>query len=532
MPNEPDQRVEEQLKGWAQKRREEAGPQFELHAMRRRLLQDEVARRYRKKSDQPAGQSVGWFKMFWPRFALVGSLCVVLAVGVAILAGLARSRSKVQQLALVRDQEKSSAPETAPPDTFQEGRVRHRGGVDEPAVTHAGEGAVNGPAEARPAPVAPAPANGKPLEREVLLQAESKDGRLNAVDPFVKVEAQNSLNRQPELTSSGNLNEAPAAQAGPAPAGPGSVQENVRSKLAMERYGLLPVQASNVTSRVEGLTDKQQIAAATQASPLALRPGLDASAVRGIGGGATTNRILPGANLAVSRAQRSTSPDDSSVSAARGDRATSGQSAVRAPQRETDGLEPTRAASVPGQTIQRFTQRQTYRVNLNSPPKPALLQSFQVEQIGRQLRVVDADGSVYDGAIETAPVGEASNGAAANPAASDLKRKLLSEVSPTPGAPGTTPSGWGATRNLFFSVSGTNRTLNQMVVFQGSFLADTNQAAAAFVGGKLEAQKTAFVPLQSVSSQSGQAIPNTLIQGQAIIGASNRIEINAAPVPQ
>ena len=71
-----------------------------------------------------------------------------------------------------------------------------------------------------------------------------------------------------------------------------------------------------------------------------------------------------------------------------------------------------------------------------------------------------------------------------------------------------------------------------MVVFQGSFLADTNQAAAAFVGGKLEAQKTAFVPLQSVSSQSGQAIPNTLIQGQAIIGASNRIEINAAPVPQ
>ena len=51
MPDEPNQNVAEQLKAWAQKRRAQAGAPFELHPARRRLLQDEVARTFAKKSD-------------------------------------------------------------------------------------------------------------------------------------------------------------------------------------------------------------------------------------------------------------------------------------------------------------------------------------------------------------------------------------------------------------------------------------------------------------------------------------------------
>src|SRR2546429_9018826 len=124
MPDEPNRNVEDQLKTWAQKRREEADAPFELHPAARKMLQDEVARTFPKRSDAPLGKpnrpppyvggyAVGWLKMSWSRFALTGSLCVALVVVVGILfLGIAKSKFKSQQLALVREQEKAPASET------------------------------------------------------------------------------------------------------------------------------------------------------------------------------------------------------------------------------------------------------------------------------------------------------------------------------------------------------------------------------------------------------------------------------------
>src|SRR2546429_3511638 len=99
MPDEPNRNVEDQLKTWAQKRREEAEAPFELHPATRKMLQDEVARTFPKKSDVAAdvgrqatlgepnhpppyvgGYAVGWLKMFWSRFALAGSICALLLI--------------------------------------------------------------------------------------------------------------------------------------------------------------------------------------------------------------------------------------------------------------------------------------------------------------------------------------------------------------------------------------------------------------------------------------------------------------------
>ena len=108
MPDDPNRNVGEQLAAWARKRRDEAGAPFELHSATRKMLQAEVARNLPKKSDKPAPEPAGWSKMFWPRFALAGGLCVVLVAVVGILLpGLAKSKSKAQHLASVRQQERA-----------------------------------------------------------------------------------------------------------------------------------------------------------------------------------------------------------------------------------------------------------------------------------------------------------------------------------------------------------------------------------------------------------------------------------------
>ena len=94
MPDDPNRNLEEQLTAWARKRREEAGAPFELHPATRKMLQDEVARTFPKKSDEAAAESAGWWKMFWPRFALAGSLCLAMVILAGILLpGIARSKT-------------------------------------------------------------------------------------------------------------------------------------------------------------------------------------------------------------------------------------------------------------------------------------------------------------------------------------------------------------------------------------------------------------------------------------------------------
>jgi hypothetical protein len=53
-----------------------------------------------------------------------------------------------------------------------------------------------------------------------------------------------------------------------------------------------------------------------------------------------------------------------------------------------------------GQATQQFAQVRNYRVNFNSPPTLNVLNSFQLEQNGRLVRIVDADGSTYEGQID------------------------------------------------------------------------------------------------------------------------------------
>ncbi|MCL4178868.1 MAG: hypothetical protein KJ072_14145 [Verrucomicrobia bacterium] len=128
--------------------------------------------------------------------------------------------------------------------------------------------------------------------------------------------------------------------------------------------------------------------------------------------------------------------------------------------------------SQPGQD---FSQVQRYRRNPNSPPPPQVLQAFKWVRDGDTVRVIDADGSVYTGKIEMAeatPIGDR------------------------------------------FVISGTNRTLNAGVVFEGVWLRE-------LAGQQL--------PTYRGSAAASTVDAAVQIQGRATVGGSTRLEIMAVP---
>ena len=394
---------------------------------------------------------------------------------------------------------------------------------------------------ATPLADAPALAESKVIEREVSAKADSKDARLKSVDDAGKAGANESLGKTTplELASVDKANEAP-----PPPAvgvtvlrEPGT--DRARSEVLMrQRYGLAPAQAGGVASRADVLSEKQTVSPPAQASA-AQKPQLTqeiAGGARGVGGvGGGGFGQSPGVTSRVT-------PDEKNVALANQNTALPRQG--RAVVSAVDSLALQRDAGKPGngnppayyadtssaQAGQRYTQARRYRVNFNSPPMPNVLRSFQVEQTGQQIRVVDADGSVYEGVIGQ-PVNEevSKRSLAAQTAGTGLKKNLEPELRRAENAPASTASETAEQQNIFFRVAGTNRSLNQLVVFQGNFVANTNQTNVALLGAKLEAEQTPVAQPQN-RPLPGQQPLNALIQGQATIDGRDRIQINASPV--
>jgi hypothetical protein len=146
-----------------------------------------------------------------------------------------------------------------------------------------------------------------------------------------------------------------------------------------------------------------------------------------------------------------------------------------------------------------------------------VLTSFRVEQSGNDLRVIDADGSVYTGALQVAR--ETIAAAATVSPAPKNKSAVPPQV-------GTSPE--GAVQNYFFTVAGTNRNLNQNIVFSGNLIPLTNAlppSKTGSIGGALGIRRVA--PIMSEPS----LLSNSRILGKALIGNQKEIEVNATPAP-
>lgn len=170
---------------------------------------------------------------------------------------------------------------------------------------------------------------------------------------------------------------------------------------------------------------------------------------------------------------------------------------------------------------------QRFRRILTAAAKtPPVLASFEVQQNGNALTVVDRDGSVYTGSIQPEiPAAQGQALAAALPPTDKTKDLGLAQNGQV-----------AAQNNYFFRVAGQNRTSKQNIVFIGTVVpltntlagAQQNQASNALVGGALAS---------ATNSQNGQnsqsqvlLFSNARITGTVTVDATNRIEINAMPV--
>jgi hypothetical protein len=158
--------------------------------------------------------------------------------------------------------------------------------------------------------------------------------------------------------------------------------------------------------------------------------------------------------------------------------------------------------------------------NTAVPARAAVvLANFQVQQNGNSIRVVDADGSVYDGALQPENAVAQNEPARAVPPPAGA----LVEVDRVKNA--AKQDEIQTAQNYFFRVTGTNLTLKQNVVFAGNLLANfsvNSNARQAPSGGFGGSQSQSVLTIQLPWSSSR-------IAGTAVVSDTNNIEINAVP---
>ena len=144
-----------------------------------------------------------------------------------------------------------------------------------------------------------------------------------------------------------------------------------------------------------------------------------------------------------------------------------------------------------------------------------LLTTFEIQQNGDAILVVDQDGSVYQGSLQT-------------------NAPALLTLTTTAASQGQALDAYAArnelagTKNNFFQVAGQNRISKQNVVFVGNLVSFASESAKirhdssgnmADVHGELK---------QTTISQTDWS--NYRIKGRVIVDSTNQIEMNAVPV--
>ncbi len=153
-----------------------------------------------------------------------------------------------------------------------------------------------------------------------------------------------------------------------------------------------------------------------------------------------------------------------------------------------------------------------------------VLENFRVEQSGRQLRVVDSDGSTYTGEAEPVLATGASGGGG-KPEPIGQLFKSGGKLNQLPAGPAATAQ--PQTQSHRYRVVGTNRTLNQNVVFSWNFVELTNMPVLAKSGRPNDALTK---DVKKLPNQFPSALQNSFISGRAQFGTGKEIEINAVPV--
>ncbi len=457
MANEPQRPIEQALRASAQQRQAEAGAPLELHQATRRLLQGEVARTFRKTAEE---KPAGWLAGLWPRMALAGSFCAAALVA-AFLWFQNASPQKSTELAQL------PAGHLAPSsDSF-----------------------------------ATAPAT-VPAERLARAQSESLADVINSTAPAGRPAAAVATGTAAKNVGLDSATRSVNPSALPAP------QVAMRDEAQLKFSGGVKERADRSDFQL-GATPK--LALASPAAPALEKdkvPFVVAESEKIVG---DKTKLMAGNEGKLALAEKKA--DDSGAAVGK--------------KMELIGLTIAGQQSSVGQRFKQVDNRAGYRVNFNSPAPPPVLNAFVMEQAGQEVKFIDDDGSTYSGQLRTAQVEVLNGFLPAKPAVvggggvtrtlEDIKFQAAQQKVGADREAGVSQN----SQNFFFRAVGTNRTLNQAVVFDGNLLIQNESGAS----------QSQTMPVQNKSNAARQQalFPNVQINGRVTIGGRSEQEINAVP---
>lgn len=487
---EPNQNVEELLKAYARKRREQVGAPFEMHPATRNMLKAEAAR----LAPKPADSKRSWrasLPSLWPRLALSSTLFAALLVVALLALKSLTDPSKEFELTVhdaVRLGDVASAPavsKTTPlelrPDSASPARSK-----EEQEATVASVAPLSIAVEAQPNDGATGPTSQLSLIERTLRGAERGTAAGNPV-PLGGLDGRGGIVQEGQIAAS-PPNDAVLRRYGLSPGQPAAGPKAPTDNYSLGKNDTLALkQTSTQEAFGLGLAEKSALAKQTLETPSlpSREPAPQAESKQGLA--ANQNAAYYFYN-------------QSSLTAANGQR---------------------------GQVRQRFTQAENLarmgpNLKASSANKGNLLDSFEVKRDGSQVRIIDADGSVYEGNLVeiNTPAVEASYDKKVKLESPSQRRvqtdraNLQDEKNKNIAA-----QEWGS-QNILLRAVGTNRSLNQRVEIDGRIFFATNQITPTSRPQSVTAARL----------QSGSNLPSLQFQGKASIGGSNEIQINAFPV--
>ena len=503
---EPERKIEKLLRAYAKKRRAQSGESFKLHPATRQLLQGEVARD--KPTPEDEDESVSLWELLRQRWAFLLSFaaCIFL-IGIILLPVTNSAKKKAAMVSTLNGlRQVGMAVQMAAKDYG--GKLPAT--LDELATNgYLAQGALTDQESGKPFVYLGAGKNFESLSTNAVL----------AYSPTEKGE------RRAILLADG------------------STEMMNRDQFAEVTNSLaLPPLARTVTPSAAPTLSGSIAAMPIEVSPAAPAPAF--APIAGGGGGASAPAATPPPPPIVASSDNVAPGQPNNIQQ---EEVPAIPAAAPAPAEMPPSQE--NSATLAARQQYQFTfapaarqfmaLQNTFKNSVASPQASPVLANFQVLQNGNAIRVVDQDGSVYEGSLQAleqrAPMAEGQSGVAVD------QRLMQNAVKVATGLPvqkiAAAQDALQIAQTYFFRVYGTNRTINERVVFTGTFLpnlatAPKTQAPApqagfrGAVGGTIEEEKKL-----TTTNQPGQLPWSSLrITGTAIVNHTNQIQIDAAPV--
>jgi type II secretory pathway pseudopilin PulG len=530
---EPERKIEKLLRAFATKRRAEAGEPLKLHPATRRLLQAEAARAAPKSDAEDSSLSL-WqlFRQQWA--VLIGFALVVFLGATLFLPALSSAKRKAQRITAVNNLKQIGL---AAQMAANENDGKLPASLDALTNGFVAATVLTDPASGKPFIYVAGGENLDTLPGNAVLAYSPDDenrravlfadGRVELADRAQFSELTNQKSFQ--LAMSKNVARGPvkqmpaivsgeASQVAPAVAAASAPVEAVKKPEESQSADLGAI-AGNLH---EPAAPKPEVAGA---EPQVVEPSTPTAATaETLAPAVTATNLTAGAAFG----SAATPPPATAPVMALNDRVAKTQGLFyRNIAAQTNSAQITlNGANLPPRLRREEAQTYSNSAGASVPAAAPVLAHFQLQQNGDAIRIVDQDGSVYTGSLVPAAVASQS-------------ARLQPEGIPSAQSAGLRPGasgGGGAAnvslqpevKNVLFRVAGTNRTLDQTIVFDGSLImminAPTNATQPAAVGGGTAGQ---FEP--GAVPRRERLLSISRIEGAAVIGHTNRIEVNAVP---